>query len=37
MDAGCDDYLLKPINFAGLQAVLDRLVPREGRALIKSV
>jgi CheY-like chemotaxis protein len=36
IDAGCDDYLLKPINFDGLQAVLDRWVPREGAPLIKS-
>jgi len=36
MDAGCDDYLLKPINFDGLQEVLDRLVPRESRVLTKS-
>jgi DNA-binding response OmpR family regulator len=36
MDAGCDDYLLKPINFDDLQSVLDRLVPRGPRAFAKS-
>jgi len=36
MEAGCDDYLLKPINFDGLQAVLDRLVRRDAQALVKS-
>lgn len=36
MDAGCDEYLLKPINFDGLQRVLDRLVPRERQALVRS-
>ena len=36
MDAGCDDYLLKPISFDGLQTVLDRLISREGRVLVKS-
>ena len=32
MDAGCDEYLLKPINFDGLQMLLDRLLPRERQA-----
>ena len=32
MDAGCDEYLLKPINFDGLQLLLDRLLPRENQA-----
>jgi two-component system cell cycle response regulator DivK len=27
IDAGCDEYLLKPINFDHLQVLLDRLVP----------
>lgn len=35
IDAGCNDYLLKPINFDALQTVLDRLVPRERRARVK--
>ena len=36
IDAGCDAYLLKPINFDGLQATLDRLVPRDVRTVAKS-
>jgi CheY-like chemotaxis protein len=36
MDAGCDDYFLKPINFDRLQLVLDRMIPREHRRLVKS-
>src|SRR2546421_5955242 len=28
MDAGCDDYFLKPIDFDRLQLVLDQTVPR---------
>jgi len=35
LDAGCDEYLLKPINFDGLQTLLDRFVPREPRARVK--
>ena len=35
IDAGCDEYLLKPINFDALQTVLDRLVPRERQARAK--
>ena len=35
IDAGCDEYLLKPINFDGLQQFLDRFVHR-GRAAVKS-
>jgi CheY-like chemotaxis protein len=31
IEAGCDDYLLKPVNFDSLQTVLDRLVPRDRR------
>ncbi len=34
IDAGVDEYLLKPINFDALQNVLDRLVPRQ-RARVK--
>jgi two-component system cell cycle response regulator DivK len=36
IDAGCDEYLLKPIDFDGLQAVLDRLIPRAQHAFVKS-
>jgi DNA-binding response OmpR family regulator len=35
-DAGCDDYFLKPIDFDRLQLVIDRLVSRERRTLVKS-
>lgn len=35
MEAGCDEYLLKPINFDSLQTVLDRLVPRERHSLVR--
>ena len=35
LDAGCDEYLMKPINFEALQTVLDRLVPREQYARVK--
>jgi YesN/AraC family two-component response regulator len=31
MDAGCDDYFLKPIDFDRLQRVLDRMMPPEPR------
>ena len=35
LDAGCDEYFLKPINFDRLQLVLDRMVPRERRQRVK--
>jgi two-component system cell cycle response regulator DivK len=35
MDAGCDDYFLKPIDFERLQLVLDRMVSRERRMRVK--
>jgi CheY-like chemotaxis protein len=35
IDAGCNEYLLKPINFDSLQTMLDRFVPRERRARVK--
>ena len=31
MDAGCDDYFLKPVDFDRLHLVLDRMLPRERR------
>ena len=37
IDAGCNEYLLKPINFARLQGLLDDLVPRERRARVRYV
>jgi two-component system cell cycle response regulator DivK len=36
LDAGCNEYLLKPINFKRLQELLDQFVPREQRAALKS-
>ena len=36
LDAGCDDYLLKPVNFDQLNELLDRFVPRHGRTRVKS-
>jgi len=38
LDAGCDDYLLKPINFDRVQELLDRMLDggRQPRSLIKS-
>jgi len=36
LDAGCDDYLLKPVNFDQLNELLDRVVPRHGRTRVKS-
>jgi len=36
LDAGCDDYLLKPISFDQLNKLLDRVVPRNGRTRVKS-
>jgi CheY-like chemotaxis protein len=35
IDAGSNEYLLKPIDFDRLQSVLDRFVPRERRARVK--
>jgi CheY-like chemotaxis protein len=35
VDAGCDDYFLKPIDFDRLHLVLDRMVPRERRQRVK--
>jgi len=38
LDAGCDDYLLKPINFDLLNELLDRMIgaARRPRSFIKS-
>ena len=38
LDAGCDDYLLKPINFDLLHELLDRMIAaaRRPRSFIKS-
>ena len=36
LDAGCDDYLLKPISFASLDELLDRFVPRQSGRKLKS-
>jgi CheY-like chemotaxis protein len=36
LDAGCDDYLLKPLNFGRLSNLLDRLIPGQRRAAVKS-
>ena len=38
LDAGCDDYLLKPINFDLLHELLDRMIDgaRQPRSFIKS-
>jgi len=35
LDAGCDEYMLKPINFDRLQTLLDHLVPLDRRAQVK--
>ncbi len=35
MDAGCDDYFLKPIDFDRLQLVLDRMMPQDRRRRVK--
>jgi len=35
LDAGCNDYLLKPISFDRLNELLDRFVPRQGRRKVK--
>jgi two-component system cell cycle response regulator DivK len=31
--AGCDDYLLKPVDFARLDAILEYYVPTKARAV----
>jgi chemosensory pili system protein ChpA (sensor histidine kinase/response regulator) len=36
IEAGCNDYLLKPINFDRLQMVLDRMLPRDRRKRLRS-
>ena len=38
LDAGCDDYLLKPIDFDSLHELLDRMIgdARRPRSFIKS-
>ena len=38
IEAGCDDYLLKPINFDRLHELLDRMIDggRQSRRFIKS-
>ena len=38
LDAGCDDYLLKPINFDLLHELLDRMIDgaRQPRSLVRS-
>src|SRR6185436_11311269 len=35
IDAGCDEYFLKPIEFDRLELVLDRMVPRDRRSRVK--
>jgi CheY-like chemotaxis protein len=35
IDAGCNEYLMKPINFDSLQTMLDRFLPRERRSRIR--
>ena len=35
IDAGCNEYLLKPINFDQLESVLNRLVPRDPQAGVR--
>ena len=36
IDAGCNEYLLKPINFDHLHELLERLVPDGHRAWLRS-
>ena len=38
LDAGCDEYLLKPINFDHLHELLDRMIEsaRQPRSLVRS-
>jgi len=36
LDAGCNDYLLKPISFERLHELLNQFVPRPGRRAVKS-
>ena len=38
LNAGCDDYLLKPINFDHLHELLDRMIDgaRQPRSLVRS-
>ncbi|HBB95817.1 MAG TPA: hypothetical protein DC054_10535 [Blastocatellia bacterium] len=38
LDAGCDDYLLKPIDFDSLHVLLDRMIgaAQQPRSFIKS-
>jgi CheY-like chemotaxis protein len=36
LDAGCDDYLLKPISFERLDQLLHQFVPRQERRMFKS-
>ena len=36
LDAGCDEYLLKPVDFDLLHDLLDRYVPRQRRFAVKS-
>jgi len=36
IEAGSDEYMRKPIDFDRLQVWLDRMVPREPRALVTS-
>jgi len=36
IDAGCNEYVLKPINFDRLNQLIDRFVPRGRAAFVKS-